>query len=324
MMERKVSLLPFQSEDVLETASETPDGIRLVQAPSLWSKGIKGKGITVAVLDTGCDTSHPDLAGQIIGGRNFTTDDDGDVRNITDYHGHGTHVAGTIAANGRGNGVMGIAPEAKLLILKVLGSGKKATGRYEWMTKAIQYAIKQKVDVISMSLGGPSKNQALHNAIKNAVKQNILVVCAAGNEGDGDGKTNEWTYPGAYNEVIAVGAVGMNRNATRFTNSNNEVDLVAPGEKVLSTIPNGKYAAYSGTSMATPHVSGALALLKQQTKREFQRTLSEPELYAQLIKRTIPLGHEKTLEGNGLLYLTTPNLLSRYGRSSPHSWFQQW
>ncbi|WP_243292255.1 S8 family peptidase [Bacillus sp. FJAT-47783] len=326
MVERKVKLVPYTTEETLDTITEVPEGIQMVQAPSLWNEGVKGKRVVIAVLDTGCDIHHPDLKGQIIGGRNFTTDDNRDPKRVTDYNGHGTHVAGTIAAKENNRGVIGVAPEAKLLILKVLGTdpnnSKSATGRYEWIINAIHYAIKQKVDIISMSLGGPSHHPGLHDAIKKAVNENILVVCAAGNEGDGNEQTNEFTYPGAYNEVISVGAVSARREASLFTNSNNEVDLVAPGEKIRSTIPDGKYASLSGTSMATPHVSGALALLKQETKEQFERTLSEPELYAQLIKRTVPLGNAKTLEGNGLLYLTTPNILSRYVRSQQTTpWF---
>lgn len=109
--------------------------------------------------------------------------------------------------------------------------------------------------------------------------------------------------------MISVGSVGFNRVSSPFSNSNNELDLVAPGERIVSTIPGGEYAAFSGTSMATPHVSGALALIKELEEKEFDRTLTEAEVYAQLIKRTVPHGNPKTLEGNGLLYLTAPDLL---------------
>ena len=155
-----------------------------------------------------------------------------------------------------------------------------------------------------MSLGGPVDVPELHEAIKQAVANNILVVCAAGNEGDGDDSTNEFAYPGYYNEVISVGAINHKRNPSKFSNSHNEIDVVAPGEEILSTYLNGKYAKLSGTSMAAPHVSGALALLKNQVNNSYERQLSEPELYAQLIKRTVPLGFSPKLEGSGLVYLT--------------------
>ena len=151
---------------------------------------------------------------------------------------------------------------------------------------------------------GSNDMPELHQAIKKAVANNILVVCAAGNEGDGDDSTDEFGFPGCYNEVISVGAINLERSPSDFTNSHNEIDFVAPGEKILSTYLNGKYATLSGTSMAAPHVSGALALIKDLVNNSFGRELSEPELYAQLIKRTVPLGFSPKLEGNGLVYLT--------------------
>jgi len=296
-----MKLIPFELVEQLEFTNEIPKGIEIIQAPEMW-KETKGKGITIAVLDTGCDIDHPDLQNRIIGGQNFTSDDGSDPLKFDDYNGHGTHVSGTIAASLNDNGVAGVAPEANLLILKVLG--ENGSGQYDWIIQAINYAIDQKVDIISMSLGGPSDVKELHDVIIKAVNENILVVCAAGNEGDGQDSTDELGYPGCYNEVISVGAVNLDRQSSPFTNSNNEVDLVAPGEKVTSTYLNGTYATLSGTSMATPHVSGALALLKVISTVSFERDLTAPELYSQLIKRTVPLGNSPKIEGNGLIYLT--------------------
>ncbi|KEZ52600.1 S8 family peptidase [Metabacillus indicus] len=303
-MRGQVRLLPHKYGPVVKNVKTNSEGVEMIQAPKIWEKGVRGRGITIAVLDTGCDINHPDLRGNIAGGRNFTTDDNGDQNRVNDYHGHGTHVAGTIAASK----YVGVAPQAKILVVKVL-AGDTGSGEYDWIVKGILYAIEQKVDVISMSLGGPSDHSELRKAVKKAVANQISVVCAAGNEGDQDGGTSEYSYPGSYNEVISVGSVGFNRASSPFSNSNNELDLVAPGERIVSTIPGGEYAAFSGTSMATPHVSGALALIKELEEKEFDRTLTEAELYAQLIKRTIPYGNPKTLEGNGLLYLTAPDLL---------------
>ncbi|MBM7622414.1 major intracellular serine protease [Bacillus tianshenii] len=310
-MEKLVHLIPYKVDNQLFEAQQIPEGVDLIQAPSLWNKGFKGKDTVIAVIDTGCDTSHPDLEGRILAVRNFTDDDNGDPDKITDYNGHGTHVAGTIAAINAESGVIGVSPEAKLLILKAL-AGEEGSGSYEWVTSAIEYATSQKVDIISMSLGGPIDVPELHEAIKNAVKNQILVVCAAGNEGDGKHSTEEFSYPAGYNEVISVGAVSLQRKSSYFTNSNNEVDVVAPGEKIISTIPGGRYAVFSGTSMSAPHVAGALSLVKNLSESEFERKLTEPELYAQLVKRTIPLGYAKSLEGNGLVYLTAPELLADY------------
>lgn len=306
-MENFVHVIPYKVIVQASEVNEVPSGVELIQAPKTWDK-TKGKGIKVAILDTGCDTSHPDLQERIIGGRNFTDDDESNPDIFLDYNGHGTHVAGTIAAQENDQGVIGVAPEASLLIVKVLN--KKGSGQYEWIINGINYAIEQKADIISMSLGGPNDMPELHDVIKKAVNNNILVVCAAGNEGDGDDSTDEFAFPGSYNEVICVGAINLERRSSDFTNSHNEVDLVAPGEKILSTYLKGKYATLSGTSMAAPHVSGALALIKSLVNENFGRELSEPELYAQLIKRTIPLGFSSKLEGNGLVYLTVLEHLS--------------
>ncbi|WP_264739222.1 S8 family peptidase [Cytobacillus firmus] len=306
-MEQYVRVIPFKVIRQEEEVMEVPKGVELIQAPNIWNE-TKGKGIKIAVLDTGCDLSHPDLKDRITGGRNFTDDDNSDPNIFKDYNGHGTHVAGTIAAHENDAGVIGVAPEADLLIVKVLN--KDGSGQYEWIINGIHYAIEQNADIISMSLGGPADVPELHDAIKAAVKKNILVVCAAGNEGDGDDSTDEFAYPGCYNEVISVGAINLERDSSEFTNSHNEIDLVAPGEEILSTFLNGKYATLSGTSMAAPHVSGALALIKDLANKQFERKLSEPELFAQLIRRTVPLGNSPKLEGNGLVYLTVPEHLA--------------
>lgn len=303
----ELKLIPFQVEEILPMSSNVPEGVEMIEAPLLWEQADQGKGNVVAVIDTGCQPDHPELKDRIIGGRNFTTDYDGDENNFSDNNGHGTHVAGTIAATENGTGVVGVAPQSDLLILKVLtGSGR---GRMDWIIDAIEYATNwegpngERVRVMSMSLGGPSDIPELHDAIKQAVNQDIAVVCAAGNAGDGREDTDEFGYPGAYNEVIQVGAIDFERKLADFTNTNNEIDLVAPGVNILSTYLNGEYARLSGTSMATPHVSGALALLINLSESQFKRKLTEAELYAQLIKRTMPLGYTKQAEGNGLVRL---------------------
>lgn len=291
---------------ISNTKEYTPYGVNMINSTFMWKNNFKGKGITIAVIDTGCATKHPDLVGQIIGGRNFTEEDKANPDIYEDYNGHGTHVCGTIAARAQNSGLVGVAPEAKLLILKVLN--KNGSGNLQNLINAVEYAITQKVDIISMSLGGPSDLPQLHDAIKLATEKNILVVCAAGNEGDKNANTNEFAYPGSYNEVISVGAVDERKSAARFTNSNKEVDLVAPGVNITSTFINDSYRNLSGTSMATPHVSGALALIKQWAKDAFGRELTESEIYAQLIKNTTELKMQRTLQGNGLLYLNVKNL----------------
>lgn len=312
----KLHLIPYRVEEITEQAPQIPEGVRMIQAPDVWESAERGQGNIVAILDTGCQPDHPDLQDRIIGGQNFTADFDGDPANFDDNNGHGTHVAGTVAASYREDGgVAGVAPEAHLLILKVLtGEG---SGEYQGIIDAIHFAIDwrgpddQTVSVISMSLGGPEDVAELHAAIKRAVDAGIPIVCAAGNEGDNLYDTDEFAYPGAYGEVIQVGAVDFNRRIAPFSNTNDEIDLVAPGVDIYSTYPGGKYASLSGTSMATPHVSGALALIKNISEREFARELTEAELYAQLVRRTMPLGYPKSAEGNGLLALDILNKIEQ-------------
>ncbi|SDM55304.1 major intracellular serine protease [Fictibacillus solisalsi] len=301
----QVHLIPFKLEEVVQTAGEEiPYGIQMINAPAAWEQEYKGKDVVVAVLDTGCDVNHPDLKDRIIGGRNFTSDDPEDY---LDGHYHGTHVAGTIAATLNNKlGVAGVAPEAKLLILRVLG--KDGSGSYQGIIDAINYAVEwrgdngERVRVISMSLGGPDDIPEMHEAIKNATQNNVMVVCAAGNEGDDNERTDEQAYPGYYKEVVQVGAVDEQKHLAKFSNTNDEIDLVAPGVNILSTYPGEKYAKLSGTSMATPHVSGAVAVLILKEEAEFGRELTDPEIYAQLCKNTQTIGLTKKGEGNGLLY----------------------
>lgn len=309
-------LIPYRVEEIAEQASQIPEGVRMIHAPEVWEDAQRGKGAIVAILDTGCQPDHPDLQDRIIDGKNFTSDFSGDALNFDDNNGHGTHVAGTVAASYREDGgIAGVAPAAHLLILKVLtGEG---SGEYQGIIDGIHYAVDwrgpagEKVSVISMSLGGPENVAELHVAIKRAMAAGIPVVCAAGNEGDDLHDTDEFAYPGAYGEVIQVGAVDFNRRIANFSNTNDEIDLVAPGTDIYSTFPGGKYASLSGTSMATPHVSGALALIKNISEKEFARDLTEAELYAQLVRRTMPLGYPKTAEGNGLLALDILNKIEQ-------------
>ena len=300
-MERKMKLISYKAEQTGKDVYELPAGVKIIQAPEAWEKGRKGNGVLIAILDTGCDKDHPDLNGRIHqDSRNFSKQ--GPDNDFSDFLGHGTHVAGTIAAIENGRGVVGVAPEADLLILKVFGNDGFATN--ENLIEAIDYAVSKKARVISMSLGSPSDDERLHAAVKRAVQAEIAVVCAAGKEGDNSGSSTEKSYPAAYPESICVGAIDQNKKMAIFSNTNDQVDLVAPGVEILSTWIQGNYQIISGTSMAAPHVTGAIALLINQYEREFNRTLTEGEIYAQLVKRTASLGLKKSEEGNGLLLLS--------------------
>lgn len=296
----EISLLPFILNREVRKKNLTPYGIDMIQAKSIWKNSKKGAGVSIAVIDSGCDINHESLKKNIIGVRNFTNEDGKSQTIVTDRVGHGTHVTGTIIANGDNN-ILGVAPEAGVYVLKAID--RTGSGKLSWVVNAIYYAIDMKVDIISMSLGMPESNEKLERAITDAVKNNILVVCAAGNDGDGTSVDFKYSYPASYIDVISVGAVDKRKKLASFSNANLVIDVVAPGVDIISTYPNNQFASLSGTSMAAPHVSGSLALLKNWSKEEFQRDLTQEEIYAQLIKHTLILNYPRTLQGNGLIYL---------------------
>lgn len=291
-------LTTYEVNNIKEKIDYTiPYGIEMVNATKMWENGFTGKDVTIAVIDTGCDINHPALKDRILGGRNFTDDDNGNIYN--DYQGHGTHVAGTIAGNKTEVGITGVAPDAKLFIMKALD--RNGVGKVEWIINAIYCAVDQNVDIISMSLGCPNDDKALREAVDYAISKGVLVVCASGNDGDGNEDTNEMNYPGAYDEVIVVGAIDKNKKIANFSNTNIYIDVVAPGVEILSTYKNGTYATLSGTSMATPHVTGVLALLIEWSRKEFGRNLTETEYYSQLIKNTTTMKCSRKSQGNGFV-----------------------
>lgn len=278
------------------------EGAKIIGADKFGERGRYGEGVTIAVIDTGTDINHPDLKDRIIGVKNFTSDDKYDKDNVTDYAGHGTSVAGIIASSGK---ITGVAPKCNLLILKAL---TRSGGKIVWVTDAINYAISQGVDIISMSLGTTNRDANMYMAIKKAINKNIMVVCACGNNGDNNINTDELNYPASYNECISVGSISYSRKYSRFSASNKEVDLATFGEGlngrgVLSAYPGGLYKEQKGTSFSAPFVSGALALLKNWFRDEFKREPSESEMYSQLIKRTYDIGIDRRVVGNGALYL---------------------
>lgn len=301
--EVNLKLIPYtMSRTSLKVRNKTASyGINLISAQSMWKIAKKGLDIKIAVIDSGCDINHVSLKDSIAGVRNFTTEDNKNPNIVTDRVGHGTHVAGIIAAKEDQNIMSGVAPDAKLYILKAID--KTGTGKLSWVINAINYAIDLEVDIISMSLGMPNSDTKLERAIRNAVKHGISVVCAAGNEGDNNYDNFEYSYPAAYVEVISVGAVNRKSEPANFSNSNLVIDCVAPGVDIISTYPNNTYATLSGTSMAAPYVTGSIALIKNWAREVFQRELTEEELYAQLIKFTKTLNYPRSIQGNGLVNL---------------------
>lgn len=242
-----------------------PPGVSLMAARKMWPVTM-GEQSVVAVLDTGIDYKHPDLAQNVIGGASMIPGE----KSYMDENGHGTHVAGTIAANGR---LLGVAPGAKLLAVKVLD--KNGAGAYAAINQGIAWARKwqgpkgEKVNIINMSLGGPIPNNNMHKEIIQAVEAGISIVCAAGNQGDGNPDTPELSFPAYYAESLSVGAINLQMRVANFSNSNDRIDIVAPGVDTYSTYPDSQYVELSGTSMAAPHISGSLALIYSRYMKRF-------------------------------------------------------
>mgnify|MGYP000844559378 CR=1 FL=1 len=248
----------FKIESLSITCSEVIDwGLRAFNVPDIWTDS-SGKGIKVAVLDTGVADKHPDLAGQILSVRDFSGSSSGHY----DTNGHGTHCAGVIAGNKNSSGIIGVAPSASLLIGKVLDDD--GSGTSDWIAKGIRWAVAEGADIISMSLGSPTLDKKIKDAVKFAHSKGCFIVAAAGNEGPGPATTG---FPAGMKECISVAAVNKKNSAALFS-SRGKVDIAAPGVDVSSCWPAKGYAKLSGTSMATPFVAGVLALVLSALKAE--------------------------------------------------------
>jgi subtilisin family serine protease len=236
-----------------------------------------GAGVVVAIVDTGIDLDHPEFTGRVLTGTCIGSDCSGDAAFGADDNGHGTHVAGIVAAANDGVGKTGVAPGADLLPVKVLDA--RGNGAYSDVANGVVYAAAHGADVINMSLGGSASSTALLSALKTAAP-NAVIVAAAGNGGN----RLSPSYPAAYatsagvvGSMIIVGSVDANNKISNFSQtpgaggcvtSNRttrtcfkDVFLVAPGRNIYSTYPDNTYATMSGTSMATPYVAGAAAVV---------------------------------------------------------------
>lgn len=218
----------------------------------------KGKGVRVAIFDTGIDTKHTELAGRVILEKNFTRSPNG----TNDVHGHGTHCAGIVGMAANGKGFIGVAPECELINAKVLDD--HGGGELGWLPEAIRWAVEEgKANVISMSIGAVDSTSVdqfypeLRAMIRKVIAQGVIVIVAAGNEGPSERTV---CYPGRYPEVICVSASDINMNIAGFSSRGPEVTVAAPGDNIWSCIPGQRYAEWDGTSMACPHVAGVAAL----------------------------------------------------------------
>jgi thermitase len=228
-------------------------GPQKIQAPQAWDI-TEGSGAKIAIVDTGVQSNHPDLAGKVVGGWDFVDNDS----TPQDGNGHGTHCAGIAAAvTNNSTGIAGTAPKASILAVRVLNNS--GSGTWTAVANGITYAADQGADVISLSLGGTVGNSGLQQAVDYAWSKGSVVVAAAGNAG-----TTAPNYPAYYSNAIAVASTDQNDNKSSFSTYGSWVDVAAPGSSIYSTYPTSTYSSLSGTSMATPHVAGVAGLLAAQ------------------------------------------------------------
>lgn len=287
-------LFPYTTREAPQTQA-VPWNITMVNAPSFWQQ-TKGDGVVVAVIDTGIDADHPEFLGRVFKPQNFTRE------TSMDTEGHGTHVAGIIAGQ-----TTGVAPEARIMPLKVFGEGDGLQ-----FQDAFRYILDHnhtasdadKVMVVNCSWGGPY-DPVIHWLIRRLNSEGVTVVCSAGNAGDGDPTTEEmFNWPGFLWEPITVGAVNQDATAAKYSSSYDGIDLGAPGTDIYSAWPGGGYKLLSGTSMAAPHVSGAMALIYAAWRKREGRwpTCEEAERVLFNHARKVPV--DPNFVGEGLLDLT--------------------
>ncbi|MDP3987984.1 MAG: S8 family peptidase [Candidatus Levybacteria bacterium] len=261
----KNSLIEYAEPNYRAYALEIPNdtyfsnqwGVAKVQAPQAFDLTHGLSSVKIAIVDTGIDKDHEDLAAKTVARVNFTGS-----QNDDDIYGHGTHVAGIAAAiTNNSLGVAGLGYEASLASVKVLDDS--GSGYYSWVANGIIWAADNGVKVINLSLGGSSSSRTLQNAVNYAWNKGVVLACAAGNSGN-----SSRTYPGYYSNCIATAATDSNDQKASWSSYGSWVDVAAPGVNIFSTMPNHpnsigilNYGYLSGTSMATPHVAGLAGLL---------------------------------------------------------------
>ncbi len=244
-------------------------GVLMSGAPLEWGE-TRGKGVRVGIIDTGADLKHVDLADAIMDAASFVPN----VSTAYDDNGHGTHIAGIVGARINGTGVVGVAPECELYIAKAFD--KNGNSSFPAIQKSVEWMIKRRVNIINMSFSSHTGSHDYEALLQKAHENGITLVCAAGN----DGKRGRSTigYPGKFEQTITVTAVDMNKQTTKFSSSGIESELCAAGVNIYSTYPRNTYASLSGTSMATPIISGAAALLDGKGIHRYRRHLTPDEI----------------------------------------------
>ncbi|MCO6011760.1 S8 family serine peptidase [Actinoallomurus purpureus] len=252
---------------------------------SVW--GItRGKGVTVAVVDSGINQSHPQLVGRVVKSIDLTH------THNTDCYGHGTWVAGIIAAQDRRNSdaipFVGVAPDVRLISIKIQ-DGETSPDDGTLLAKGIMRAVQEGADIINVSAVN-TDYPLLRQAVHEAARKGVLIVASAGNTDPRKKASEQEEYPASYPGVLSVGAVGPSGTLTDFSNTTSKVDVTAPGEDIISTSGNGYVGGLRGTSYSTPYVAGVAALVKA----------SKPDLTApQLMQRIIATADRSIGTGSG-------------------------
>ena len=264
-------------EHVMGALSEVEGwGLKQNKISQAWEL-TRGEGVTVAVIDTGMPR-HNDIGDNAIQGGHFVEGQD-----PFDNQGHQTHCVGIICAKDNDQGMVGVAPEAKALCVK--GLGDNGNGSFSALTKALDYCIQERPDIVSMSLGAPIDSPAIHKRIKTLTAMNIPVVCAAGNSGD-----NGVMYPGKYPETIAIAAHDKYNRIAGFSSKGDTVDFTSPGVGIYSTYLKQRYARMSGTSMACPFMAGVVALLISRWRAVGKTDYTVEEIKRRLIEYSVDKG----------------------------------
>lgn len=232
-------------------------GISAFNIPKVWQYS-QGEGIITAIIDSGCDINHQDLADNLLEGINVINPKEP----MTDECKHGTHLTGILCASNNKIGIVGVAPKSKVIPIKVLD--ESGTGEMKDVSRGIRYAIERKVDFILMSLGCLEPVASVRKAIKEADKAGIICFVSAGNLG----KSEHLLYPANYPETISIGAIDKHLKRADFNNTGKNLDFLAPGVDILSTEPNNWYGIMSGSSMAAPFVVGLASLAKARIKNK--------------------------------------------------------
>jgi subtilisin len=231
-------------------APRIPWGVKRIQAPQAWAYST-GKQIGIGVIDTGIDYSHPDLRGAIGKGINLIHHNMPPV----DDNGHGTHIAGTIAAASSNSGITGVAPQA--VIHPVKSFDKSGSAFVSDIIAGMEWCVQNKIPIINMSFGMKRYSKSLEDTVRNVARSGISIIASSGN----DGFRNKVDYPAGFRQTISVGAVNERNKIAPFSNRGKLIDIYAPGNRIYSTWLYGRYHEMSGTSMATSHVSGVVALM---------------------------------------------------------------